>query len=113
MNVNGTPVISKSANLSCISNSTKSQNLNKHQKEQTITETENLLSEMIALKSFVVDQIYVVKKRSNDKDDELLIKNLLNQIEFLKQELKRKDTIIKMILENYRQNSDYKSQTVK
>ena len=113
MNVNGTPVISKSANLSCISNSTKSQNLNKHQKEQTITETENLLSEMIALKSFVVDQIYVVKKRSNDKDDDLLIKNLLNQIEFLKQELKRKDTIIKMILENYRQNSDYKSQTVK
>ena len=113
MNVNGTPVISKSANLSCISNSTKSQNLNKHQKEQTITGTENLLSEMIALKSFVVDQIYVVKKRSNDKDDELLIKNLLNQIEFLKQELKRKDTIIKMILENSRQNSDYKSHTVK
>ena len=55
----------------------------------------------------------MVKKRSNDKDDELLIKNLLNQIEFLKQELKRKDTIIKMILENYRQNSDYKSHTVK
>ena len=74
MNVNGTPVISKSANLSCISNSTKSQNLNKHQKEQTIAETENLRSEMIALKSFVVDQIYMVKKRSNDKDDELLIK---------------------------------------
>ena len=74
VNVNGTPVISKSANLSCISNSTKSQNLNKHQKEQTIAETENLRSEMIALKSFVVDQIYMVKKRSNDKDDELLIK---------------------------------------
>ena len=113
MNVNGTPVISKSANLSYISNSTKSQNLNKHQKEQTITGTENLLSEMIALKSFVVDQIYVVKKRSNDKDDELLIKNLLNQIEFLKQELKSKDAIIKMILENYRQYADYKPQTVK
>ena len=68
---------------------------------------------MIALKSLVVDQIYMVKKRSNDKDDELLIKNLLDQIEFLKQELKSKDTIIKMILENYRQNTDYKPQTVK
>ena len=42
-----------------------------------------------------------------------MIKNLLDQIEFLKQELKRKDTIIKLILENYRQNTDYKPQTVK
>ena len=68
---------------------------------------------MIALKSFVVDQIYMVKKRSNDKDDELLIKNLLDQIEFFKQELKSNDTIIKMILENYRQTTDSKSHTVK
>ena len=68
---------------------------------------------MITLKSFVVDQIYMVKKRSNDKDGELLIKNLLDQIEFLKQELKSKDAIIKMILENYRQTTDYKPQTVK
>ena len=68
---------------------------------------------MITLKSFVVDQIYMVKKRSNDKDDELLIKNLLDQIEFLKQELKSKDAIIKMILENYRQTTDYKPQIVK
>ena len=55
----------------------------------------------------------MVKKRSKDKDDELLIKNVLDQIEFLKQELKTKDTIIKMILENYRQNTGYKPQTVK
>ena len=48
----------------------------------------------------------MVKKVSNDKDDELLIKNLLDQIEFLKEELKSKDTMIKMILENYRQNTD-------
>ena len=53
------------------------------------------------------------EKRSNDKDDQLLIKNLLDQIEFLKQELKSKDAIIKMILENYRQTTDYKPQTVK
>ena len=82
-----------------IANRTKSQNLHKHQKEQTITETENLRAEMIALKSFVVDKIYIVKKISNDKDDEILIKNLLDQIEFLKQQLKSKDAIIKMILE--------------
>ena len=43
--VNETVVLSKSANLSCILNSTKSQNLNKHQIEQTITETENLRAE--------------------------------------------------------------------
>ena len=110
---NGTPIISKSANLSCIPNSTKSQNLKKHQKEQANTETENLRAELTALKSFVVDQIYMAKKIPKDKDDELLIKNLLDQIEFLKQELKSKDAIIKMILENCRQNTDYKPQTVK
>ena len=55
----------------------------------------------------------MVKTRSDDKDDELLIKNLLDQIEFLKQELKSKDVIINMILENYRETTDYKTQTVK
>ena len=52
LNVNETPVISKSVTLLCIPNSTKSQNLNKHHIEQTITETENLRTEMIFLKSF-------------------------------------------------------------
>ena len=42
-----------------------------------------------------------------------MINNLLDQIEFLKQELKSKDAIITMILENYRQTTDYKPQTVK
>ena len=84
LNVNGTPIISKFANLSCIPNSTKLQNQSKHQKEQTNTETENLRAELTALKSFVVDQIYMVKKRSNDKDEELLIKILLDQIELNK-----------------------------
>ena len=78
------PPTLKSANLSCIPNSTKLQNLNKHQKEQTNTETENLRAELTALKSFVVDQIYMVKKRPNDKDEELLIKILLDQIELNK-----------------------------
>ena len=107
LNANENPIISKSANLLCIPNSTKLQNLNKHWKEQTIRETENLRAEMIVLKSFAVDQIYMVKKRWNDKDD------LLEQIKFFKQELKSKDAIIKMILENYRQTTDDKLQTVK
>ena len=102
LNANETPIIWKSSNLSCIPNSTKLQNLNKHQKEQTITKTENLCVKMVALKSFVLDQIYIMKKRSNDKDDELWIKNLPDQPEFWKQQLLSKDTIIKMILENYR-----------
>ena len=42
-----------------------------------------------------------------------MIKNLRDQIEFLKQDLKIKDATIKMILENYRQTTDYKPQTVK
>ena len=42
-----------------------------------------------------------------------MIKNLLDQTEFSKQELKSEDAIIKMILENYRQTTDYKLQTVK
>ena len=55
-----------------------------------------------------MDQIYLVKKISNDKDDEIFIKNLLDQVAFLKQELKSKDAIIKLILEDYRKTADYK-----
>lgn len=65
---------------------------------------------MIVLKWFVNSH---AEKKKNDKDDELLIKNLLDEMEFLKQELTNKDTFIKIILENYRQTIDYKSQTVK
>ena len=42
----------------------------------------------------------------------ILIKSLFDQIEFLKQELKSKDTIIKMILENYNYNLNHKPQPV-
>lgn len=65
---------------------------------------------MIVLKWFVNSH---AEKKINDKDDELLIKNLLDEMEFLRQELTNKDTFIKIILENYRQTIDYKSQTVK
>ena len=60
-------------------------NLNKHKKEQRNTETENLRVELIALKTLSADQIYLVKKRSNNKDDEHLIKILLDLIETAKQ----------------------------
>ena len=65
---------------------------------------------MIVFKWFVNSH---AEKKINDKDDELLIKNLLDEMEFLRQELTNKDTFIKIILENYRQTIDYKSQTVK
>ena len=52
------------------------------------------------------------KKRSNEKDNGDLIKSLFDQIEFLKQELKSKGTIIKMILENYNYNLNHKPQPV-
>ena len=42
-----------------------------------------------------------------------MIKKLFDQIEFLKQESKTKETIIELILENYRQTVSYESQTVK
>ena len=112
LNVNVTPIISKSANLLCIPNI--KENLKKHEKEQTITKTENLHAEMIALRSFAVEQIYMVKKRSKIKVTSFCLKRtVLDEIEFLKQELKSKAVIIKTILQNYKQNTDYRCQTVK
>ena len=61
---------------------------------------------MIALKLFVVDKIYLLKKRPNERenstsdDTKILVSNLTDQIEFLKNELRSKDTIIKLILQN-------------
>ena len=75
-------------------------------KKEIHSNTDELRAEMIALKSFVVDQIYLLKKRSNERenstsdDTKILISNLTDQIEFLKNELRSKDTIIKLILEN-------------
>ena len=55
---------------------------------------------MIALKSFVLDQIYILKKKSfgkqilSDIENKALINNLTDQIEFLKKGLHSEDTII-------------------
>ena len=85
------------------------QNLNKHQKEQTITKTENLCVKMVALKSFVLDQIYIMKKRSNDKDDELWIKTYLINQNFENNNYYQKILSSKW----FSRTTDYKSQTVK
>ena len=67
--------------------------------------TDDLHAEMIALKSFVLDQINMLKKKSDEiqtlsnNENKPLINNLIDQIEFLKNELHSKDTIIKNISE--------------
>ena len=108
LNVNETPQLPKSGNLQNISNNSKSKCTGKLNIQEENTDTENLRAEFIALKSIVIDQIYMFQKRSNEKDNGDLIKSLFDQIEFLKQELKSKDTIIKMILENYNYNLNHK-----
>ena len=112
LNVNETPQLAKSGNLPNISNNSESKCTGKLNIQDENTETENLCAEFIALKSFVIDQIYMFKKRSNEKDNGDLIKSLFDQMEFLKQELKSKGTIIKMILENYNCNLNHNPQPV-
>ena len=112
LNVNETPQLAKSGNLPNISNNSKSKCTAKLNIQEENADTENLRAEFIALKSIVIDQIYMFKKRSNEKDNGDLIKSLFDQIEFLKQELKSKGTIIKMILENYNYSLNHKPQPV-
>ena len=71
------------------------------------TSTVDLHAEMIARKSFVLDQIYMLNKTSDEKqilsnnENKVLINNLIDQIEFLKIEL------IKLIIRNSKYNNDY------
>ena len=65
---------------------------------------ENLRVEMIALKSFVADQIYIMQKKTkycetsaHCNDSKILVKPLNDQIVFLKSEIKSKNAIITMI----------------
>lgn len=61
---------------------------------------------MIALKSFAVEQIYMLKKKSEEiqilsnNENKTLINNLLDQTELLENVFRSKDTIIKLIMEN-------------
>ena len=98
---NETPITRKSTNPSSDHHkaSQNSSNL-------THASTDDLHAEIIALKSFVLDQISMLKKKSNDKqtlsnnENKSLINNLIDQIEFLKNELRSKGTIIKLTIEN-------------
>lgn len=56
-------------------------------------------------KSFVSNLLGGFRKSSNTQ-----LHNLFDHIQFLKQGTKSKDSIVKLILENYRQTADCKSQ---
>ena len=55
----------------------------------------------------------MLKKKSDEKqtllnnENKVLINNLIDQIEFLKNELRSKDTIIKLIIENSKYGNEY------
>ena len=96
-------------------NSIKFQNCSKRQSldgiapEEVIPILENVHVEMIVLKSFIVDHTYIMQKKSKYckkstycDDSKVLIKSLNNQIDFLKSEIKSKNAIIKMILDDHK-----------
>ena len=68
---------------------------------------------MIAPKPFEVDQLYILKKKSDEKQilsnnkNKALINNLIDQIKFLKNDFRSKDAIIKLIMENSKYNNEY------
>ena len=77
--------------------------------EEIATILENLPAEMTALQCFVVDQIYIMQKKSkycktsaHCDDSKMLIKSLNDQIDFLKSEIKCKNAIITMILDDHK-----------
>ena len=61
---------------------------------------------MIALQSFVAEQIYMLKKKSEEiqilsnNENKTLINNLLDQTGLPENVFRSKDTIIKLIMEN-------------
>ena len=72
----------------------------------THASTNDLHVETIALKSFVVNQIYMLKKKSDenqvlsDNKNIALNNSLGDQIAFLKNELRSKDIITKLVIKN-------------
>ena len=78
----------------------KTQIPNKIAPEEVTTSLENLHAEMIALKSFVIDQICIMQRKSkycetsaHCDDSKILIKSLNDQIDLLKSEIKSKNAI--------------------
>ena len=68
---------------------------------------------MSTLKIFLVDQIYMLKAKSDEKqilsnnEKKALINNLIAQIKLLKNKLRSKETIIKLIIKNLEYNNEY------
>ena len=67
------------------------------------------MQKMKALKSFVVDAQEKVwwKQILLNNENNALINNLIDQIEFLKNEFHTKDTVIKLVIKNSKQNNEY------
>ena len=56
--------------------------------------------ELVALKSVVVDQIHLVRKKNNATPlSEDLVKSLIGQVSFLRRELQSKNLIIQNLIE--------------
>ena len=101
-----TPVMPKPNNSIKSPNHSKTQIPDKIAPKEVL---ENLRVEMIALKSFVVDQIYIMQKKSkycetsaHCDDSQILVKSLNDQIDFVKSEINSKNAIIKMILDDHK-----------
>ena len=68
---------------------------------------------MSTLKIFLVDQIYMLKAKSDEKqilsnnEKKALINNLIAQIKLLKNKIRSKETIIKLIIKNLEYNNEY------
>ena len=75
--------------------------------------TDDLHAEMIVIKSLEVDQIYMLKTKADEKqillnnENKALSNNFIDQIEFLKNELRSQDTIIILIIENSKYSNEY------
>ena len=68
---------------------------------------------MSTLKILLVDQIYMLKAKSDEKqilsnnEKKTLINNLIAQIKLLKNKLRSKETIIKLTIKNLEYNNEY------
>ena len=87
----------------------KTQTPNKVAPEEA-TILEHLRAEMTTWKSFIIDQIYIIQKKSkyfirksaNCDDSKIIIKSINYQIDFLKSDIKSKYAFIAIILDYHK-----------
>ena len=102
LNESETPVMPKPSNSIKSPKRSKTQIPNEMVRKEIATILGNLRTEMIALKAFVVDQIYIMPKKSKYWRHQQIVKSLNDQINFLKSEIKPKNTIITMVLDYHK-----------